>query len=418
MEAKPYPEEKRRYLIDRGNEDFIAFLEQVNTTKEGQQALKNLLLTKVKGFRPRRAPLKRTVPIMIIELKKEGELSNSSSLIWASFKNAWAAWVRSHDELNPILLELDNSADFDENGECTALPNSKLDIQCFKHLLEASENHLVDKETIERFYDYGYFLPSEEIEALIKQAHSRAEIERRRRIAALPDLVDELSEAIDSLNSRLSDIESSDERAQEFDQRIKQVIDSFEPQLSETKANFKKSVGQLKRAINSRLSKVEDSVKSIRTQVTAAEFLKSIRQEIAQLDQHIQESVQSHGDRLDGLDRKITEIRTEREEQHQRTNAPRIANQAVRIGERFNSRFSEDNEHYSDENDYLWNFTGCLRKFGVTNSDETGDEMAAAIHVALKTFPALALNDTRIFKVWQLMCGNHLHVTEIGVEMG
>lgn len=418
MEAKPYPEKKRRHLINRGNENFIAFFEQVETTKEGQRALKSLLPTKVKGFRPGHAPLKRTVPILIIELKKEGELSNSSSRIWASFKNAWAAWVRSHDELNPILIEFDNSADFDEKGECTAVPNSELDIQCFNILLEASRNNQIDQETIRRFYDFGYFLPLDEIEALIEKALPRAEIEQERRIAALPDLVDKLSDTIDSLNTRLSDIESSDERLEEFDQRITEVIDSFKPQLSETEANFNKSVGQLKRAINSRLSKVEDSVKSIRTQVSDAEFLKSVRQEVAQLGQHIQKSGQLLGARLDGLDKKMAEIETEQEEQHQLTNAPRIANQAMRIGERYDSQLSEDNEHYSDEDDYLWNFTHCLRKFGVTNSGETGDEMAAAIHVALKAFPALEIDDTRVFEVWQLMCGNHCHITEIGVEMG
>jgi hypothetical protein len=88
------------------------------------------------------------------------------------------------------------------------------------------------------------------------------------------------------------------------------------------------------------------------------------------------------------------------------------------IGGRFNSKLSEDIEHYLDEEDYLREFTRRLRKFGVTNSDEKGEEMAAAIHIALKTFPALAINDTRVFKVWQLMCGNHCHITEIGVEMG
>ena len=418
MEAKPYPEKKRRHLIDRGNEDFIAFLEQVEATKEGQRALKSLLPTKVKGFRPGHAPLKRKVPILTIGLKKEGELSNSSSLIWASFKNTWTAWVRSHDELNPILLELDNAADFDEKHECTALPNSELDMQCFKHLLEASENYLVDKETIERFYDYGYFLPSEEIEAIIKQARPRAEIERQRRIAALPALVDQLFEDINSLNSKLSAIESADITTKTLNQRTAEVIDSFERQLSDTKANFNKSVGQLKQSINSRLSKVEDSVKSLETQLADAQFVESVRQEIAQLGQTIEESVHSLRTRQDGLDKKFAEIETDREEQHRMTNAPRIANQAVRIGERYNSQLREDNEHYLDEIDYLWNFTGCLRRFGVTNSGETGDEMAAAIHIALKTFPALAVNDTRIFKVWQLMCGNHLHVTEIGVEMG
>ena len=44
--------------------------------------------------------------------------------------------------------------------------------------------------------------------------------------------------------------------------------------------------------------------------------------------------------------------------------------------------------------------------------------MAAAIHVALKAFPVCQIDDTRLLKVWRLMCGNHCHVTQIGVEMG
>ena len=417
MEAKPYPEEKRRHLIDRGNDNFIAFLEQVEATKEGQRALKSLLPTRVKGFRPGHAPLKRTVPILIIELKREGELSNSSSLIWASFKNAWTAWVKSHDELNPILLESDNSADFDGQGECTALPNSELDIQCFKHLLDASENHLVDKETIERFYDYGYFLPSEEIEALIGQALPRTEIEQQRRIAVLPDLVSKISEDINSLNSRLSEIESTDKTAQKLNLRIAELTDSFESQLSDTKSTLTGRIDKLKQATNTRLSEVGDSVKPIKAQVTDVKFLKNIEQEIAQLDQRTQESVQSHGNRFDALERKIAEIRTEREEKRRMTNAPRIANQAVRIGERFSSQLRENTEHSLDEEDYLSDFEHCLRRFGIIGDTDSA-ESAAAIHVALKTFPALETSDTRIIDIWRLVCDNHVHVTKISVEMG
>ena len=65
-------------------------------------------------------------------------------------------------------------------------------------------------------------------------------------------------------------------------------------------------------------------------------------------------------------------------------------------------------------------FEFSLRRFGVIGSDGTidVDEIADAIHVALKAFPALEVADTRIIDVWQLMCGNHLHVTKIDVEMG
>lgn len=404
--------------MQQNTDDFLSFLNEVKTP-EGKRFIRhNLLPNQVPGFRKGRAPLTQTVPRFINDLMKEQEVTNTDSVIWGKLKNAWIAWVESHHQLNDILLEFDNGKDFDDTHNCVEPPNSELDIQCFNILLEASRNNQIDQETIRRFYEFGYFLPSDEIEALIEKALPRAEIEQERRIAALPDLVDKLSETIDSLNTRLSDIESSDARAEEFDQRITEVIDSFEPRLSETKANLNKSVGQLRRAINSRLSKVEDSVKSIKTPVSDAEFVNSIRQEVVQLGLHIQKSGQSLNARLDGLDKKMAEIEIKQEDQHHITNAPRIANRAARIGKRYNSQLSEDNEHYADEDDYLWNFTGLLKRFGVTNSDDTEGEMAAAIHIALKAFPALEINDTRVFKVWQLMCGNHCHITEIGVEMG
>ena len=133
------------------------------------------------------------------------------------------------------------------------------------------------------------------------------------------------------------------------------------------------------------------------------------------LDQGIQESTQSFKVRLDKLDKAITEIRTEQKEQHQTTDAPRVAHQAVQIGERYAVKLEEKKERYNDENDdYLEFFGYCLRKFGVTNSNET----ANAIHVALKTFPVLEVADTRIIRVWRLMCGEHLHVTQIDVGNG
>ena len=305
METKPYPVEKRRILLQQNTDDFLSFLNEVKTP-EGKRFIRhNLLPNQVPGFRKGRAPLTQTVPRFINDLMKEQEVTNTDSVIWGKFKNAWIAWVESHHQLNDILLEFDNGKDFDDTHNCVEPPNSELDIQCFNILLEASRNNQIDQETIRRFYEFGYFLPSDEIEALIEKALPRAEIEQERRIAALPDLVDKLSETIDSLNTRLSDIESSDERVEEFDQRITEVIDSFEPRLTETKENLNKSVRQSKRAVNSRLSKVEDSVESIKSQVSDAEFLNNIRQEVAQLGQHIQKSASNHlVPDLDGLDRK------------------------------------------------------------------------------------------------------------------
>ena len=413
MEAKPYPEEKRRELIKKNKEDFIAFLKEVTDSEGRQFILQQLLQSQVDGFRRGRAPLMRTVPMLIRDLKKERELTNSDSVIWNKFKDAWKAWVISHHELNQILLEsFDNEIDFDENHKCIAPPNSELDIQCFKTLLEASRNNQIDQEIIRRFYEYGYFLPSNEIENLIEKAPARAEIERQQWLEALPDQVNQLSEAIDSLNSRLSEIEFTDKTAQKLSRQIAEVIKSFESQLSDIKSSFNKRIGRL---INSRLAKVEESVASLETQLSDAEFINDMEKKIAQLDQCLQEHVESIEVQLDGINKAIVEIKTKQEEQYRTTNAPRIAHQAVKIGERYAVKLEVEKEQYNDENnDYLEEFARYLRRFGVTSSDEA----ASAIHVALKTFPVLEVVDTRIIDVWRLMCDNHLHVTKIDVEMG
>ena len=412
MEAKPYPEEKRRNLVKKDKEDFIAFLEDI-TDREGEQFIQQQLLqAQVAGFRRGRAPLKRTVPTLIRDLKKEHELINSSSPIWNKFEMAWTAWVKSHRELYKLLLEIDNAADFDDNGKCIVPPNSKLDIQCFKTLLEASGNNEIDQETIRRFYEYGYFLPSNEIEALIEKAPSRAEMERQQRLEALPDRVNQLSKAINSLNLRISEIASTDKTAQKLNRQITEVTKSFESQLSKIKSNFNKRINQL---INSRLAKVEESVTSLETQLLDAEFINDMDQKIAQLDQYVQKHVEFNEIRLDGINKAIVEIKTKQEEQYRTTNAPRIAHQAVKIGERYAAKLEVEKEQYNDENDdYLEHFAYCLRRFGVTDSNE----IANAIHVALKAFPVLEVADTRIIKVWRLMCGDHLHFTQIDVEMG
>ena len=412
MEAKPYPEEKRRDLIKKNKEGFIAFLEEVTEPAGRQFIQQELLPSKVRGFRPGHAQPTLTVPRLINNLRREQELTNSNSAIWNKFKIAWTAWIESHRELNKLLLKFDNSPDFDENHKCIAPPNSELDLQCFKTLLEASRNNQIDRETIQRFYEYGYFLPRKEIEVLIEKALPQAEIERQRELAALPDRVNQLFEAISSLNLRFSEIEYTDETMRKLGQQIAEVTKSFESQLSAIKSIFNKKISQL---INSRLSKVEKSVKSLETQLSAAEFINDMEKKIAQLDQRLQKHVESIEVRLDGINKAIVEIKTKQEEQSQMTDAPRIAHRAVQIGEHYAVNFGEEKEHYNDENDDYLDFFGfCLRKFGVTNSNET----ANAIHIALKTFPVLEVADTRIVRIWRLMCGGHLHVTQIDVEMG
>lgn len=438
MEAKPYPETKRRMLIERSVADFVAFLEEI--TEEKQLIREKLLPSQVPGFRKGRAPLKLTVPRLIAKLKTEQELTNCDSPIWDSFKNAWKCWVGSRPELNNILLDFDNTVDFDENNKCIAPPNSELDLQCFNTLLEVNRNNKVDQETIRRFYEFGYFKEDERIEAVINQAMPRYEIERRQRLAALPAKIDKLSQTIASLKSRVSAVESANESEQRFnqhiaetresfvaqfqelDQRITKVQESFQKLLSKTESNSTQMVSRLRQSIkslDSRLSKeveeLEKSAKSLlETKPPTTEFVNSIERQIERLNPEIKGAIQSFEARFEKTNLAIAEIKSQLSEHVQTTSAPQIAYQAVQIGERYAVKLGEEKERYNDESDYLRDFGYCLRRFGITNSDET----AAAIHVALKAFPALEVADTRIIEVWRLTCGNHLHISEIDVEMG
>ena len=441
MHAKPYPEAKRRILLERSVEDFVVFLEEV-TESQGTTFIRNQLLPRtVTGFRPGHAPLALTVPKLISNLSDEQELTNLDSPIWDMFKNAWICWVGSHRGLNEILLEFDNSVDFDENHNCIAPPNSELDIQCFNTLLDASREYLIDQETIRRFYVYGYFNEDEQIEELIDRALPREEIERRQQIEQLPDQVDRLRQEIEELHTQISNLEIINELQQILDERIAEVQQSFENQLAQL--NVSQNVSQLKQLIESlksRLHEVENSLKSridalenSQTETDSAinDFVDHNEKTTAQLEQQIQNTNQSVEERLGNMDSAIAEIKSMVEEQNQPSNTlvnasetlkiaereeatPRIAHHALRIGKFAAAKLEEDREHYQDENDYLLTFQDYLNRFGVTDSNET----AAALHVALKAFPALETDDTRIFKIWNVICDKHFFYTRLFVEMG
>ena len=436
MQSKPYPEEKKRILIERSRTDFVAFLDEV-TDHEGEAFIRNQLLPRnIPGFRGGNAPRSLTVPRLITRLRNEQELTNSDSPIWNSFKNAWKFWIRSHRELKEILLEFDNKADFDENDACVEPPNSELDIQCFKILLEASSNDKIDQETIQRFYDYGYFNKNEQIQDLINKALPREEIERRQRIKELPDQVDRLSQEIEGLRSQVSSMEPSNELEQVLDQQITEIQESFENKLraldqqikenqqsienQSSGSNFTQTVSLLRQLVNSlesRIVKLENSLSDI--QPTTNEYVNNVDNTVSQLAQQIQNTRQFVEGQLDEVNSAIAEIESMVVEQNQTTRV-HIADRASEIGRDFETKLATESERYGSEQQYLDNLELFQRRFRLTNSKNMDDseEIAVAVHIALKAFPALEVADERIINIWKLICGNHLHVTKIHVEMG
>ncbi len=429
MNAKPYPEAKRRLLVKRDVNDFVNFLEGV-TDSEGEEFIRTQLLqSNIAGFRPGRAPLTRTVPMLIQNLRNEQELTNPDSRIWNMFNNAWRCWVGSHQVLNDILLEFDNNADFDENHICITPPNSELDRKCFEVLLEASLNNRINQETIRRFYEYGHFNEDEQIEELIDKTLSQEEIEQRQKMEQLPEQADKIFQEIEELRTQFSNLEPISELQQLLDQRVAEVQQSFENQL--TQLNISENVSQLKRLIESLKSRIVEVETSLNTRLVTLEnsraetdsaindFVDHIEKAIAQLEQQIQNINQSVVERLDSMDSAIAEIKSMVEEQNQ-TNVQRIARQAIEIGRRYETKLTSDIGSYSNEEEYLEKMAIFQQKFGLTYLEERDDseEIAAAVHIAMKAFPALEITDDRLIKIWQLICGDHLYITRINVELG
>lgn len=447
MQAKPYPETKRRILIKLSTANFIEFLEEV-TDQEGKLFIQDQLLQRrVPGFRDGRAPFTRTVPQLITKLKGEQELTNPDSAIWNSFVDVWRYWVKSHQELDNTLTAFDNGGDFDENHNCIKPPNSELDIECFKFLLEASRNTEIHQEVVNRFYEYGYFNEDEGIQNLINQMPSCAEIEQREQLAGLPDRVDELFQTIDGLsrniedlNSRISTMEPADELEQKltkqitkerqyFDtelQKLKQTAvgkhNQFDTRISSTESNSNQLVGMVRR-INSlgvKLSTLSESVNSFEDKLSKMEPVdrqeidRLINRQVAdkpkQINSQVSGEIKSFRGRLDATELAISEIKSEM------TDEPSINAQALKLGKWYKAELQKKTERYTDEIEYLDDFRRYLRRFGITNFED--EEMAAAIHIALKAFPAVEIADPRIIKVWKLMCDNHLYDTTINVEMG
>lgn len=454
MEAKPYPIEKRKILAELAEDDrkeFLMFFDEIIGTERRKNLSKILPSLKKGGFIKLEMQLKQQASIFVSKLTREKEIENPDSSAWGTFEKVWTLWVQSKSQLNEILLRFDNKSDFDENHKCITPPNSELDIQCFGNLLDESLSSEIDQETIRRFYEYGYFKKDEQIENLIDKVLPHKEVEQRKRLKELPDQVDKLCQEIDVLRSRISAMEPLNEleqklaqqltdrlqsfemQLQKFNQQITEVRELLETRISKTESNF----AQMIDPFELRLSELELLIKSSEAKTAETQIINNIEREIVQVEERIKKEITTLEERLDTTDLTIAEIGLQPEEQNHTTTtqqiayqalkvgeryaaAPRIACKAVQIGEQYATKLELENEYYSDEEDYLSVFGSCLRRFGVTSTQKTKDseELAAAIHVAMKAFPSLEITDPRVINAWQLVCGNHLHITKINVEMG
>src|SRR5262249_14042423 len=108
--------------------------------------------------------------------------------------------------LQTLLEQFDNSRDFQDSTPGSL--NTALDVECFRYLTIASLKGSINKEMIQRFYDFGYFQPDKIIECYISLARSEQEIKQR--------------------NSLISELKSLDGMKREFQlspQKIESILD-------------------------------------------------------------------------------------------------------------------------------------------------------------------------------------------------
>ena len=256
MRMKQYPEEKRKNLSKRDVDDFVQFFGEI---KSESKRLLQQMLTPRKGFSKKKKLKQETLNFIynqfISRLKRENEISNPNSDVWNKYGKIFVWWVNSKPELSKILTDFKNEEDFNDDNKCVVDPNSPLDVKCFHTLLDASLDHKIDQETILHFYEYGYFNEDKQIEDLIDKALPRKEIQRRQRIAELPDEFDELSQTIKDLNSRVSAVESANELKQELNKQIAELSESFEGNLQK----LDHRISEVNKSLDNKLPKIESN---------------------------------------------------------------------------------------------------------------------------------------------------------------
>lgn len=203
-------------------------------------------------------------------------------------------------------------------------------------------------------------------------------------------------------STRFSDIESYIEAHSTQSTQL----DDFANRVSALESTFT----ELQRSINSLQNRLTE-IQSLNRQEISQLVNQQVQDEINQLDSRILTEIGYLEMRLNTTEVTVSEIQSEI------TDGPRVSAQALRIGKQFRTKLEGSIERYRDETEYLDRFCSYLRRIGIVDSGD--EEISTAIHIALKAFPAIEIADARIMRAWQLTCDNHFKLpTTINVEMG
>lgn len=257
MRPKPYPPEKRRYLEERRN-DVVRFIRELPEHDAREVAGK--LPPIRKGFRiGQPSELQERLRRFALNMQRWSDDE------WGLFQEIWLKWIRHQPNLRQIIDEYDNSEDF--KGETPVPPNSELDIGCFKRLVDASREWKIARETISKFYTYGYFVPDERLEELISAARSEAELRPVRDIEDIKGRLQAIDQVVAGLTSGMEEIQNKQSGVhvdvKELSSRVKTLDEALQrntEQLNECKRVIRKLEDQVRDSVE-KWAKVEHSVR-------------------------------------------------------------------------------------------------------------------------------------------------------------
>jgi len=328
VKPKPYPSEKRQFLAGRRRE-ILTFIRELPENEIRNIAL-NLPPVK-RGFRVGQfVELQERVRRFIVNIDRWSDEE------WALFQEIWLSWIQHHPELDKVLVGYDNSADFEGDEPIPA--NSSLDIACFERLVEASREWKVSRETIERFYIFGYFLPDERIDQVIQLARSEAELKPVRDLEVLKMQVQALDEAvkftsatIDSVRKEaeltvLRSLEPLKNKVQALGEVVKSTTDQVEIwKTGQNELNpYAKSISQeidatfrsirdiegWRKSFEGRLSQLEVEVQKTRSEVwhqleKIHSGLEEQAEQIRQVTANLEQAVETLIEQLAELDERV-----------------------------------------------------------------------------------------------------------------
>src|SRR5262249_4547796 len=113
MRYKPFPAEKRTYILQKPLAEFERFFQELALAEQDRLA-SSLPPIRTGGFRPKSPELRKMQLQRLCDTAKNPKHSNNT-LAWNTLESVWQAWIVSHPELHMLLEQYDNSDDFQDD---------------------------------------------------------------------------------------------------------------------------------------------------------------------------------------------------------------------------------------------------------------------------------------------------------------